>query len=79
MPWTLRAACRNEPKATFFPSPGRGSGKAAKAICASCEVDVSCLAYALRTGQPDGIWGGMTADERSEYDRWARVNVRRYG
>jgi Transcription factor WhiB len=27
-------------------------------------IDPDCLAWALETGQSDGIWGGRTADER---------------
>ena len=27
--------------------------------------DVECLAFALRTRQPHGIWGGLTGDERN--------------
>ena len=47
-----------------------GSGKSleqverAKAICAACPVRRDCLAFALRIGQADGIWGGLTEEER---------------
>jgi hypothetical protein len=36
----------------------------AKAICACCLVRRECLAFALRTRQLHGIWGGMTEEER---------------
>jgi WhiB family transcriptional regulator, redox-sensing transcriptional regulator len=53
----------------FFPISH--SGKAlervaeAKAICAACPVRRECLAFALRTQQSHGIWGGMTEEERA--------------
>ena len=53
----------------FFPISY--SGKApeqvaeAKAICAACPVRRECLAFALRTQQFHGIWGGMTEEERA--------------
>jgi hypothetical protein len=65
MLWAEQGACKGQPIAVFFPLPGkRNSSDIPKALCATCEVQVDCLAYALRTDQPDGIWGGMTADER---------------
>jgi WhiB family redox-sensing transcriptional regulator len=42
-----------------YPSPD------AKAICDRCPVRVECLAYALRSQIPYGIYGGMSAYERS--------------
>lgn len=38
---------------------------AAKAVCAQCIVRPNCLVIALRSGQTDGVWGAMTADERA--------------
>jgi WhiB family redox-sensing transcriptional regulator len=37
---------------------------AAKAICARCPVAADCLAWALGAGEPAGIWGGTTPEER---------------
>jgi WhiB family redox-sensing transcriptional regulator len=37
----------------------------AKAVCAACPVRRECLAFALRTEQVHGIWGGTTPDERA--------------
>ncbi|GGQ66248.1 WhiB family transcriptional regulator [Kitasatospora griseola] len=36
----------------------------AKAVCAGCPVREMCLALALRRGEPHGVFGGLTADER---------------
>jgi WhiB family transcriptional regulator, redox-sensing transcriptional regulator len=53
----------------FFPisNSGRGLEQAAKAkaICSACRVRRECLAFALRTEQVHGIWGGTTEHERA--------------
>ena len=68
--WTERAAC-HEPGVDpelFFPVSesglAAGEAAAAKAICARCPVAAECLAWALRAGEPAGIWGGTTPEER---------------
>jgi len=61
--WRDRAACAGKDLALFY---GR-STRAARALCASCEVRWDCLEFALATEQPPhvyGIWGGILADER---------------
>jgi WhiB family transcriptional regulator, redox-sensing transcriptional regulator len=66
--WMSRGACRREDPELFFPvtethtSAGRQIA-AAKAVCGLCLVRVTCLAYALATGQ-DGVWGGTIGSER---------------
>jgi WhiB family redox-sensing transcriptional regulator len=37
----------------------------AKAICAGCPVLDDCRNYAIAAGEPVGIWGGLTEDERT--------------
>jgi WhiB family redox-sensing transcriptional regulator len=52
----------------FFPVSDSGKGleqaAEAKAVCAGCEVRRACLAFAIRTRERHGIWGGMTERER---------------
>lgn len=43
----------------------------AKAICAGCPVRATCRAYALTAREPYGIWGGLTARERTRILRTA--------
>lgn len=38
---------------------------AAVAVCSACPARAECLDYAIATDQPGGIWGGMTAAERT--------------
>jgi WhiB family transcriptional regulator, redox-sensing transcriptional regulator len=66
--WRLRAACRFIDPELFFPisnsGPSLNQVTRAKAVCAACEVQSECLAFAVRTRQKHGIWGGTTKDER---------------
>jgi WhiB family transcriptional regulator, redox-sensing transcriptional regulator len=69
--WRERAACLPYPAVLFFglddsenPAERHGREEKAKAICAECEVREECLAYALSTREPYGIWGGLTELER---------------
>jgi WhiB family redox-sensing transcriptional regulator len=73
-PWRSAAACRFADPDLFFPVSS--SGKAlkqvavAKAICVQCPVARFCLAFALRTRQAHGVWGGTTEEER--YLAWRK-------
>ena len=71
--WRERGACLLVDPELFFPlSMAAGSQPqimAAKRICARCQVRGTCLDFALSTGQPNGIWGGMTEEERSNLRR----------
>lgn len=66
--WRPRAACRFLDPDLFFPISDLGEGlvqtAAAKAVCAGCQVRRQCLAFAFRTGERYGIWGGTTEQER---------------
>lgn len=46
----------------FFIGPG-GSPKRAALFCAQCPVLAQCRDYAILYSE-EGIWGGMTSDER---------------
>jgi WhiB family redox-sensing transcriptional regulator len=69
--WQRHAACKGPRAEFFFPptAPERKDDRAAreraaKAICASCDVREACLQYALRIHEAHGIWGGTTEMER---------------
>ncbi len=66
--WRSAAACRSADPELFFPvsdsGPSLVQATEAKAICAGCPVRRQCLAFALRTRQVHGIWGGLTERER---------------
>lgn len=64
------AACRTAEDRNLFHGrdnehgPKAGREKRAKAVCRRCPIRVACLAWALETREPAGVWGGMTAEER---------------
>ena len=71
-PWKAQANCAGVDPALFFPERG-DSVKAAKAVCAGCEVRQECLDYALRLGIRFGIFGGKSERERRVLRRSLRV------
>jgi WhiB family redox-sensing transcriptional regulator len=66
--WRERAACRSEDPELFFPLGEVGLSRTqierARAVCHRCPVMTACGSWALRNGESDGVWGGMTAAER---------------
>jgi WhiB family redox-sensing transcriptional regulator len=66
--WRVRGACRDHDPELFFPDGdeplARVQAGTAKAVCRTCPVAGTCLAWALATGQSYGVWGGLTQDER---------------
>ncbi|GAA2891711.1 WhiB family transcriptional regulator [Streptosporangium fragile] len=63
--WAARGACRTSDPELFFPlMPSAEHEARAKEVCAGCPVIKDCRAYALRAGEPEGIWGGLTVEER---------------
>ncbi len=63
--WRADALCREYPDLQWFGKSQRTS-KAAKAVCAVCLVRAECLSFAMADPGLDGIWGGLTARERSQ-------------
>lgn len=61
--WRTRGVCQNVDPETFFPAPSEPAD-AAMALCRTCPVLGSCLAWALQAGDLHGVWGGTTARER---------------
>ncbi|MBX7450898.1 WhiB family transcriptional regulator [Mycolicibacterium sp. 3033] len=68
--WQWRGTCRDYPIEVFFPDDPhrtvvRHKENDAKAICRQCPVLQQCRDHALRTPEQFGVWGAMTASERS--------------
>jgi WhiB family redox-sensing transcriptional regulator len=72
--WRDRAACRAVVTADYDPffADTPELVDAALAICAGCPVSGECLAFAVATGQQDGIWGGRTQEELRQLVALAR-------
>lgn len=66
--WREHAACRDTDPDLFFPVGTTGPAieqiDNAKAVCQACDVQATCLEYALVTNQDSGIWGGTSEEER---------------
>lgn len=57
--WQESAACRGMGVEVFFPTRGDDMSTA-KAVCAACQVQDECLAYAVDlTPVPHGVWAGF--------------------
>jgi WhiB family transcriptional regulator, redox-sensing transcriptional regulator len=74
--WWTRAACASADPELFFPisysGPALRQVARAKAICARCRIQQECLRYALAAGSIQGVWGGMTEEERRRLARRER-------
>ena len=66
--WRSLAACRDVDTDLFFPVGVTGPAELqiaqAKALCRRCPAREACLAFAIRTNQEYGVWGGASEDER---------------
>ncbi|HTZ24803.1 MAG TPA: WhiB family transcriptional regulator [Streptosporangiaceae bacterium] len=66
--WWSLAACQSADPDLFFPisgtGPALGQVARAKAVCTACAVRLDCLGYALTSGPLQGVWGGLTEEER---------------
>jgi len=73
MTWRDRAACLGVDPELFFPIGNTGPAllqiEGAKAVCHRCEVVEPCLNWAMESRQEDGVWGGLSADERRAVKR----------
>lgn len=77
--WQERGLCRGLPakeidELFFHAARNRAAIDAAKAICGSCPVKKACFDYALDNEIRQGMWGGLTEDERRPWH--AKVNKR---
>jgi WhiB family transcriptional regulator, redox-sensing transcriptional regulator len=66
--WRAVAACRDEDPELFFPigtsGPAVAQAEQARTVCQRCPAIGYCVLYALAAGEDNGVWGGMTDDER---------------
>lgn len=70
--WQYNAACREHTDADlWFPTirsnPDRYAAACAEAvtICAGCPVRAVCATVAITTRDDDGVWGGLTPEDRA--------------
>ncbi|MCA1844990.1 MAG: WhiB family transcriptional regulator [Actinobacteria bacterium] len=84
MSWSDEAACRGMDPAIFYPVArprGRNARydadwEPARDVCEGCPVSEQCLSYAMERPEREGMWGGLTPDERrvaqidAAYEAW---------
>jgi WhiB family redox-sensing transcriptional regulator len=80
--WMAKAECKHqgfdEPHRRrnidmFFSERNRRKIMNAKLMCAECPVRSECLQYALRVPFDNGVWGGLTPNERIRVRRGERT------
>lgn len=64
-PWIKHAACAGESTELFFPEDDVAT-ELARSICSGCKVRAECIGYAVEIPSLDGIWGGLTRQERAK-------------
>jgi hypothetical protein len=69
MDWADEAACKDTPLDIWFTELGFHADQEAIRICNRCPVINQCRDYAINNDQTDGIWGGMTPDQRFKHSR----------
>jgi WhiB family redox-sensing transcriptional regulator len=73
MDWRNRAACLDQDPELFFPVGNTGPAldqiEHGKSVCRRCEVVETCLKWAIESHQDEGVWGGLSADERRALKR----------
>jgi WhiB family transcriptional regulator, redox-sensing transcriptional regulator len=68
--WQTQGRCRDHPAELFFPEEETRRDRRvledrAKRICEDCPVIAACRRHALTTPEIYGVWGAMTAAERT--------------
>ena len=70
--WQAEGACANVPVSAdfdpWFPPPSRARGDIyvyARTVCVvDCPVRAQCAEWAITTGEPHGMFGGLTPEQR---------------
>ncbi len=72
-PYLEDAACRGLDPELFYAEGGAAVARA-KAVCASCDLRLKCLEWAI-CREEFGVWGGTTARERAAIRRARGVRL----
>lgn len=76
--WQVDAACAGTDPEAFFPGPSESTTvRRATRVCngdpdngiPACPVRDACLEYAITANLKDGVWGGLTPNQRHELKR----------
>jgi len=78
-PWTEDARCARSDPDAWHADIGTAEEAFAKAVCRNCPVLDECARWVMATEKPRdrwGIFGGMSAPERSYLDRHPELDYR---
>lgn len=67
--WETKGSCRNNQyhPDLWFPSPNETfTVQLAQKICSTCPVIMECRATSIARGERNGVWGGLTEDQRHQ-------------
>ncbi|WP_318253031.1 WhiB family transcriptional regulator [Mycolicibacterium neoaurum] len=67
-PWTDGALCTQVDPEAFFPEKGEQS-RPAKKVCQRCDVRDQCLKFAMDNDLRYGVFGGLSARDRTKLRR----------
>lgn len=68
--WRELRNCRDIPTEVFYPERGDNLGmEAAKSICRKCVVREECAEFALQYDMEDGVFGGLSGNQRRQIRR----------
>jgi WhiB family transcriptional regulator, redox-sensing transcriptional regulator len=73
--WKQSANCLNMDTSLFFPELGGNVPPFVREVCNSCDVIEECLWYANETGSVQGVFGGMSPQERVAWRRKNNVEL----
>jgi WhiB family redox-sensing transcriptional regulator len=73
--WKNNANCKNMDTSMFFPELGGNITAFVKEVCALCTVIEDCLWYANETRSTDGVFGGMSSNDREMWRRQNRITL----
>lgn len=69
--WMADALCRGQHADLWFPNAGAPTAWAI-AVCNRCPVREQCADYADAHGERNGVWGGLTFEQRMRRAREKR-------
>jgi|SRR5215471_3828657 len=79
--WKDKSKCKDldpyKADQLFFPEGNKANlFAAARAYCETCPVRMTCATYAIVLGINWGAWGGMSPNERRQWARGRRQEIR---
>jgi WhiB family redox-sensing transcriptional regulator len=83
--WMSKANCKDMNTEMFFPQLGGNFSDFVKEVCLVCPVIEECAWYANESESTDGMFGGMSPNQRQEWRKrnsvklgWSRADWEKY-